>query len=111
MAKTKATSATTKSTVKQSLTEQLRLQGADVGFYQSLIDDYMRLWDTKEALANDIASRGVVYTEVGSTGKLVTKNNGSVKDLVAVNRQMLAILDKLGLSPETVAKAMETDEL
>ena len=108
MAKTKATA---KTTVRQSLGEQLRLQGADVGFYQSLIDDYMRLWDTKEALADDIAARGVVYTEIGSTGKVVTKNNGSVKDLVAVNRQMLAILDKLGLSPETVAKAMESDEL
>lgn len=106
-----ATKTTAKATVKKSLIEQLKLQGADVGFFQSLIDDYMRLWDTKEALADDIAARGVVYTEIGSTGKLVTKNNGSVKDLVSVNRQMLTILDKLNLSTENVAKALESDEL
>lgn len=40
MAKAK-TVATAKVTVKQSLTEQLRLQGADVGFYQSLIDSFL----------------------------------------------------------------------
>lgn len=105
------TTKTTKTKVRDSLVEQLKNQGANVEFFASLIDDYMALWDAKEQLVADISARGVVIVGMGSMGQPTEKNNPSVKDLVAVNRQMLTLLSSLGLSPENVAKAMEGDEL
>ena len=39
------------------------------------------------------------------------KNNPSTKDLVSVNRQMLAILKELGVSTTSIKKPEDNDEL
>lgn len=96
--------------ILESLNVQLAAKGASVSHYEDLIDDYMTLWDTKNALAADIKKRGVVYTDASSVGVQMQKNNPSVKELVMVNRQMLSILKELKLSTED-AGGGDADEL
>ena len=88
--------------IEKALQEQLALKGADLEHYRDLLSDYMDLWRTKNKLIADIEERGVNYQEPNSTGNQVWKSNPSVKELVMVNRQMLAILKELKLSTDDV---------
>lgn len=90
----------TKKQVKESLLEQLKRKSADIEVFKSLIDDYMKLWDTKEKLLKDIAKRGISFTDFSSTGNMMQKQNPSTKEAVAVSAQMLKILDQLKISTD-----------
>lgn len=52
-------------------------------------------------MEDDIRKRGITYEETLSTGVKKVITNPSIKDRVAVSKQMNAILDKLGISPDT----------
>lgn len=96
----------------ESLIEQLKKKQADISPFLDLIDDYMALYDIKKQLKTDIRKRGVSYETESASGKAtIVKQNQSIKDLVAVNKQMLMILDKLGLTTEKTIRDDEDDEL
>ena len=99
-----------KTDVIKSLKEQLKSRGADIPCFLDLIDDYGKLWTIKNKLIADINKRGVVYDDVSSVGVPMKKNNPSTKELLGVNRQMLCILEKLGLETKNVSSD-EDDEL
>lgn len=106
------TRAPAKSKIKDSLEMQLQKKGADIECFRDLICDYMSLYDIKKALQKDIKGRGVSYETTSASGYTITKQNQSVKDLVAVNKQMLLILEKLKLTTEEAAGSMgDEDEL
>jgi len=98
-----------RSLIKDSLLLQLATKGARLDHYDDLIDDYMTLWDTKNALAADIKTRGVMFKDVSSVGVPMMKNNPSVKELVMVNRQMLSVLKELKLSTDEPGGGEEDD--
>lgn len=98
-----------RSLIKDSLLLQLATKGARLDHYDDLIDDYMTLWDTKNALAADIKKRGVMFKDVSSVGVPMMKNNPSVKELVMVNRQMLSVLKELKLSTDEPGGGEEDD--
>jgi len=102
--------AVTKKSIHESLCEQLAMMGASQDHYLDLIGDYMKLWDIKRKLIADIRERGVVYEDYSSVGVRMKKNNPSTKELVLVNRQMLSILEKLGLTTANASDGNE-DEL
>lgn len=91
-------------TPRKALLESLEVQlaeiGADVTHFRDLLSDYADLADVKNKLIRDIKQRGVVYTEVSQNGVETQKNNPSVRDLTAVNRQMLVILRELGIKTD-----------
>lgn len=87
-----------KTRVKESLLAALRSREADSDHDVDLVNDYMALWDAKKSLIADIKARGVNYEDLSSVGVKMRKANPSVKELVMVNRQMLAIRKELGLS-------------
>lgn len=99
--------------IKKSLILQLDEKGAKVAHFESLIDDYIFLFETKKKLQEDIEERGVAFETTSASGHLITKQNQSVKDLVAVNKQMLMILDKLKLTVDepTGVNTGENDDL
>ena len=99
-----------KADVINSLKEQLKLKGADIPCFIDLVEDYGKLWNIKNKLITDINTRGVVYDDVSSVGVPMKKNNPSTKELLGVNRQMLSILEKLGLDTKNVSSG-EDDEL
>ena len=91
-----------KAAVKASLLEQLEGKGADKSVFVEQVDSYMELYDVAKALQKDIKKRGINYEEFNSQGFPVTKENPSVKSLVAVSKQMLTILEKLGITTDKV---------
>ena len=101
-----------KSDILESLISQLEKKQADISCFLDLIDDYMALYDIKKKLKTDIKKRGVSYEAQSASGKAtIIKQNQSVKDLVAVNKQMLMILDKLGLTTEKTIRDDDDDKL
>ena len=83
-----------------SLIKQLRAKGAETEHFLDIINDYMEFFDTKKALQEDIKERGVSYKTLSANGFEITKQNQSVKDMVAVEKQMLSILKELGLTTD-----------
>ncbi len=98
-----------KTRILESLQAQLAVKGNYLEHYNDLLKDYIALWETKNLLIKDIKKRGVVYTDVSAAGHEMMKNNPSVKELVAVNRQMLTILKELKLTTDEMVG--EDDEL
>lgn len=89
--------------IRESLLKQLWKRGADVEFLEDVIDDYMKLYEIKERLNEDIVKRGINYEEpAANTGRPIVKPNPSVRDLATTSRQMLIILKNLGLTAEQV---------
>lgn len=102
--------APSKSKIKDSLVKQLEVKGANVPQFYDMICDYMFLYDTKKKLQSDIKKRGVSYETTSASGYKITKQNQSVKDLVAVNKQMLAILKEMGLTTDAPTGNEDVDE-
>lgn len=108
----RAARAPTKSEIKDSLELQLKKKGADIACFNDLIRDYMDMYDVKTKLKKDIKKRGVSYETTSASGYSITKQNQSVKDLVAINKQMLMILKELKLTTEDAAGSIgDEDEL
>lgn len=86
-----------KTQIKQELIDQLERQGIYGQHYLDLINDYMALWEVKNALIKDIKERGVSVKYQNGANQWGHKKNDSVSELVKVNGQMLKILNELGL--------------
>jgi len=100
------TEAPDQAAVEKSLLDQLWKQGADIEAFRDLVYDYIKLWQIKDKLQRDIALRGVAYLEAPANrpdADPIWKQNASMKDLVMVSKQMLAILTQMNLSPKTVS--------
>ena len=99
-----------KKDIENSMIETLKASGHEQDVYMDLVNDYMKLWSIKNKLLADISKRGVVYKDKSSTGVEMMKNNPSTKELMFVSRQMLQILEKLGLADLEIIKGdMEDD--
>ncbi len=85
--------------IKNDLTEQLERNGTVGQFYQDLILDYMKLWDVKNMLIEDIDERGAVVDYTSNTGQSNKKKNDSVMELIKVNDRMTKLLDAIGITP------------
>jgi len=96
--------------IRQDLTDQLERQGVYGQHYLDLIEDYMALWDTKNALISDITKRGVMIKYQNGENQWGYKKNDSVGNLVKVNKQMLELLRELGLRAANFEAGSDDDE-
>lgn len=96
--------------IRQDLTDQLERQGVYGQHYLDLIEDYMALWDTKNALIGDIKKRGVMTKYQNGQNQWGFKKNDSVGNLVKVNKQMLELLKELGLRAANFEAGSDDDE-
>ena len=85
--------------IMQDLLDQLDRNGTVGKYYTDLVDDYMRLWNTKNLLLTDIETRGVTVEYNNGGGQSGVKKNESVDQVLKVNGQMLKLLDSLGIEP------------
>lgn len=99
-----------RASVRRALLAQLEAMGANQDHFVDLVKDYISLYDVKNKLIKDIKERGVMYTDLSSVGVEMQKNNPSVRELVNVNRQMLALLRELGISTDTVPPREDDDD-
>lgn len=77
--------------------------------YQDLVNDYMKFWDFKNMLQEDIEERGVSIYWQNSETQFGYKKNDSMAELVKVNTQMLKILYDLGVRASDL-EVVEEDE-
>ncbi len=96
--------------IRQDLIDQLERQGVYGQHYLDLIEDYMALWDTKNALIGDIKKRGVMTKYQNGQNQWGYKKNDSVANLVKVNKQMLELLKELGLRAADFEVGSDDDE-
>lgn len=101
---------TIRSRVKKNILTQLELKGCTDEYFVNLVEDYMKLWDQKEQLNEDINSRGVKIQSFDKNGILQLKKNDSCDLLIKTNQQMIKLLEYLGINPNNVIKE-DTDEL
>lgn len=99
----------TKTEIKNSLLEQLRLQNKTSDFYQDLVNDYLDYWSLKKKLIADIRKKGIRYNAVNGNGIVVEKSNESVTNLPKITTAMLKILNDLNLR-EPLSNSSAEDE-
>lgn len=92
----------TKTDIKNSILEELNKQNMYKPYLVDLVDDYMKMWDTKEALQRDIKENGVKIIYNNGGGQCGVKKNDSVEQLIKMNAQMLKLLDALGIKPNLI---------
>lgn len=84
--------------IRNAMIEDLKNRGLYQEPFADMVERYMNLWITCLLLEKDIHERGVqIFTE-----KSGWKKNDSVALLVNTNKQMLIMLEKLGLSANKV---------
>lgn len=101
----------TKTEIKESLLEQLRLQNKTSNFYLDLVSDYMDYWSLKKKLITDIRKKGIRYETVNGNGIEVEKPNESVTNLPKITTAMLKILNDLNLKEPLSNSSAEDDYL
>ena len=101
----------TKTEIKESLLEQLRLQNKTSDFYLDLVSDYMDYWSLKKKLITDIRKKGIRYETINGNGINVEKPNESVTNLPKITTAMLKILNDLNLKEPLSNSSTEDDYL
>ena len=96
--------------IKKCLLGKLKTLGIDKEQYIiDLINDYMALWDVKNALIADIKARGVSVEYQNGQNQKGYKRNDSISELNKTNAQMLKILGELGISANDIMSEAEDD--
>ena len=83
--------------IKNDLLNQLKDNGICGHHYQDLVEDYMAMWDIKNKLIENIKKKGVSIRYQNGKNQFGYKKNDSISELNRTNRQMLTILNDLGL--------------
>lgn len=86
--------------LRGGLLEQLEKNGNTKPHFEDLVNDYMRMWNIKNALMEDVEVRGVQIPYKNGEKQFGTKKNDSVDSIIKYNSQMLSLLDKLGLQAD-----------
>lgn len=85
--------------IRKDLLDQLERNGTVGQYYMDLVDDYMDMWLTKQALVADIQDRGIQILGYSASGAPVIKKNESVESRIKINAQMLKLLSEIGIKP------------
>lgn len=99
----KSTAKETRKEIRESLLDALQDNGIFGKVFEDLVEDYLKLWDIKNTLINDVKRRGVKTKWQNSETSFGHKKNDSVSEAVKVSAQMLKILLTLGLKPGSKA--------
>lgn len=77
--------------------KQLKVNGITVSYHKDLVKDYLKLWDLKNELLDDIDDKGIKVS-----GMHGPKSNPAIADIHKTNDRMIKILDALNLNvPKT----------
>lgn len=100
----------TRSKIEKALNDQLKANNTDTQYYNDIVTDYMRLWDIKTDLLEDIEKRGVSVEWNNGGGQCGVKSNDSIALLLKVSDRMTRLLDAMGIKPEKVAESYDYEE-
>ncbi|MDU2680063.1 P27 family phage terminase small subunit [Clostridium sp.] len=97
--------------IKDSLIKQLEKKGANVDHFMALIDDYIWYYNQEKEMQKDIKKRGLTFKTTSASGYPIEKDNPSIKNAVAYNKQKLAILKELQLTTQNCILEDDDDAL
>lgn len=83
--------------IRTDLKQQLEDMNKYGKVYDDLIEDYIQMVKTKDALKQDVKDKGLRYKVKTGNGFMQVKPNESIEKFIKVNNQMLKILETLGL--------------
>ena len=95
--------------IKQSLLNELEMNGNTQDFFVSLVDDYLEMWVISRQLMDDIAENGVYIIYQNGKNQSGRTKNSSIQELTKVNAQMLKILQQLKIEAKTI-DSLENDD-
>ncbi len=107
--KNKLTAGQTK--IRECLENNLKTRNVKGEYYQDLIEDYMYMLVLKDRLQKDIDENGVRITTYNAKGLPVEKKNDSYDLLLKYNKQMISLLEYLGINPKEIEIGSDDDEL
>ena len=96
--------------IKDSLIKQLKDKGANVEHFLGQIDSYIWYFNEEKSMQKDVKKRGRTFETTSASGYPVEKENPSVKNALAYNKQQLSILKELGLTTENVLKEKDDED-
>lgn len=96
--------------LRKSLIEQLEKKGANVECFEDMVNSYIFYTQQERKMQADIRKKGLSYKATSATGKEYIKDNPSIKNAIMYNKQRLSILEKMGLSINTIEAECD-DEL
>lgn len=97
----------TRAEIRETMIQNLEERGLVEPVYRDMVEDYMTLWDQRQALDDDIAERGPIVYDA-KRGMLV--DNISVSRRCQVSHQMLAIYRDLGLRDQAVKAKVQAED-
>lgn len=92
----------TRNSIERNLLAQLEANGTNMPTYIDLVQDYLKLWDVKNKLIDDIEENGVKISSFNAKGDVMIKKNESVSELTKYTLQMSKLLVELGLNATNV---------
>lgn len=98
--------------LRNDLMSQVEARGNCTKYFIDLVEDYIKMWEIKEMLIEDISVRGVQVEYVNGANQYGLKKNDSVAELIKYNAQMLKLINELGLkaSDKILEKEDEGDD-
>ena len=90
----------TQKQIKESLIAQLKIKGAEVSHYLSLVDDYIFYWNQERKMQADVKKNGLRYKRRSAQDVEIEVENPSVKAAYLYNKQKLQLLKEMGLNTD-----------
>lgn len=94
--------------IHSDLLKQLSANGTHGKHFVDMLSDYMKMWDLKNKLIEDIEARGVTIQYQHGAGQHGYKRNDSIAELNKTNATMLKLLDQLQIKANA-GKVDDTD--
>ena len=95
--------------LREDLQAHLENIGAYGKYYDDLVEDYIRLYEMKNMLWQDIQERGVTVEWRNSETSHGRKKNDSVNEYQKTNMQMLKIQNHLGINTKDLVTGGDED--
>ncbi|HFL3113278.1 TPA: P27 family phage terminase small subunit, partial [Clostridioides difficile] len=98
-----------KNSIRKDLLRQIKENNMTEEYFKDLVEDYLKMWDIKNELIEDVKTRGVQVKYKNGQNQWGYKKNDSVSELIKYNAQMLSLLDKLGI--KATPKVLGDDDI
>ncbi|OUC52447.1 hypothetical protein B7939_00540 [Eggerthia catenaformis] len=93
--------------IRESIINELEKQNKTTKYHLDLAEDYMKYYDMKEKLFDDIKENGPRITTAGTGGAEITKDNKSYNLITKTTDTMLKILKSLNIENNIVEMSDE----
>lgn len=96
-----------RNSIRDSMIGELEKQNKTTKYHLDLVEDYMKYYDMKEKLFNDIKKNGPRITVIGTGGSEITKDNKSYNLITKTTDIMLKILKSLNIENSIIEMSDE----